>query len=87
MVPVGEVSPDPETVNALRSELTWTHLRERIVIEDPLKRGFYVEFCRQERQCGRTLAAKISGVPLRAHRHLQGGHLRLAQVRGPVSPI
>lgn len=49
MMRFAEVFPDPQIVTALRSQLTWTHLRELIAIEDPLKRQFYTELCRIER--------------------------------------
>lgn len=32
-----------EILHALRSQLSWTHFRELIGIEDPLKRQFYAE--------------------------------------------
>lgn len=62
MVRFSEVFPDPEIVNALRSQLSWTHLRELIAIDDPLKRSFYVELCRLERWSTRTLTAKINSL-------------------------
>ncbi len=49
MVRFAEVFPDAEIVHALRSQLSWTHLRELIAIDDPLKRQFYTELCRVER--------------------------------------
>ena len=53
-----EVFPDSEIVAALRPQLSWTHLRELISIEDALKRQFYTELCRLERWSTRTLKAK-----------------------------
>jgi hypothetical protein len=49
MLRFAEVFPDPEIVQALRAQLSWTHLREIIALDDPLKRQFYVELCRRER--------------------------------------
>ncbi len=40
--------PDKSIVDALRPQLTWTHLRALMVLEDPLKRDFYLSLCRQE---------------------------------------
>lgn len=40
MMRFAEVFPDPQIVTALRSQLSWTHLREIIAIDDPLKRRF-----------------------------------------------
>ncbi|MCP4591022.1 MAG: DUF1016 domain-containing protein [bacterium] len=41
MLRFAEFFPDEEIVHALRTQLTWTHLRELIAIDDPLKRQFY----------------------------------------------
>jgi len=47
---------------AARTELTWTHLRSLMSIEDPLKRKFYMEMTRIEHWDTRTLDAKIDGL-------------------------
>ena len=62
MMKFAEAFPRAETVHALRGQLSWTHLRELISIEDPLKRQFYTEICRIERWSTRTLKAKIDGL-------------------------
>ncbi|MCC6620210.1 MAG: DUF1016 family protein [Deltaproteobacteria bacterium] len=62
MIRFAEVFPDPQIVNALRSQLSWTHLRELIALDDPLKRQFYTELCRLERWSTRTLKSKIAGM-------------------------
>jgi len=62
MVRFAELFPDEEIVNALRAQLSWTHFRELIAIEDPLKRQFYAELCRVERWATRTLTAKVNGM-------------------------
>lgn len=62
MLRFAEVFADPDTVHALRSQLSWTHLRELIALDDPLKRRFYIEICRTERWSTRTLQAKIAGM-------------------------
>jgi predicted nuclease of restriction endonuclease-like (RecB) superfamily len=59
MVRFADVFPDEQIVNALRSQLSWTHFRELLSIDDPLKREFYAEMCRLERWSTRTLAHKI----------------------------
>ncbi|MFZ3384803.1 MAG: PDDEXK nuclease domain-containing protein [Candidatus Methanoperedens sp.] len=51
-----------EIVSALRRELSWTHFKEIIYIDDPLKRDFYAQMCRIERWSTRTLHAKIQGM-------------------------
>jgi predicted nuclease of restriction endonuclease-like (RecB) superfamily len=62
MMRFAEVFPDPEIVTALRSQLSWTHLREIIALDDPLQRRFYVELCRHEAWSTRTLQEKIAGM-------------------------
>ncbi len=46
---------------ALRSQLTWTHLRSLMSIKDDLARAFYMEMCRLEHWDTRTLDEKIDG--------------------------
>ena len=46
-----------EIVSALSRELSWTHFRHIIYIEDSLQRDFYAEMCRTERWSTRTLHA------------------------------
>jgi predicted nuclease of restriction endonuclease-like (RecB) superfamily len=60
MVQFAERFPDEEIVAALRRQLTWTHFRELIGIDDPLKREFYAEMCRAERWSTRTLHDQIT---------------------------
>lgn len=62
MMRFAEVFPDPEIVTALRTQLSWTHFRELIALEDPLKRQFYTELCRIERWSTRTLKSKMDGM-------------------------
>ena len=46
---------------AVRTQLTWTHLRSLMSIDDALKRSFYLEMCRLEHWDTRTLDEKIDG--------------------------
>lgn len=62
MIRFAEVLPEAEKVSALRTQLSWTHLRELIAIDDPLKREFYIELCRVERWSTRVLGDKINGM-------------------------
>jgi predicted nuclease of restriction endonuclease-like (RecB) superfamily len=62
MIRFAEVYPEEKIVSALRRELSWTHFKEIIYIDDPLKRDFYAEMCRIERWSTRTLHAKIQGM-------------------------
>jgi hypothetical protein len=70
MVRFAELFPNEKIVNALRSQLSWTHFRELLSIEDPLKREFYAEMCRVERWSTRNLQHKI-GHMLFYHRRLR----------------
>jgi predicted nuclease of restriction endonuclease-like (RecB) superfamily len=62
MVRFAEVFPELEIVSALRTQLGWTHVRQIIALDDPLKREFYAEMCRIERWSTRTLEQKIAGM-------------------------
>ena len=59
MIRFAEVFPDEQIVYALRRQLSWTHFRELLAIDDPLKREFYAEMCRAERWSTRTLQDQI----------------------------
>ena len=50
---------EEEIMYAVRTQLTWTHLRSLMSIDDELKRSFYVEMCRLEHWDTRTLNEKI----------------------------
>jgi predicted nuclease of restriction endonuclease-like (RecB) superfamily len=62
MIRFAEVYPDIEIVSALRTQLGWTHFRQLIALDDPLKRDFYAEMCRIERWNTRTLDKKIQSM-------------------------
>jgi len=62
MIRFAEAFPDEAIVSALRRQLTWTHFKSLIYIEDPLKRDFYAEMCRLEGWNTRTLEKKIGGM-------------------------
>ncbi|WP_165252067.1 PDDEXK nuclease domain-containing protein [Paludisphaera soli] len=59
MIRFAEVFPDEAIVSALRRDLSWTHFKEILYLDDPLKRDFYAEMCRIERWSTRTLRHKI----------------------------
>ena len=50
MLRFAEAFPDAQIVSAMRRQLTWTHFRTLIYIDDPLKRDFYLQMCRPERR-------------------------------------
>ena len=62
MARFAEVFPDPEILHALRAKLGWTHFREIIYLDDPLKRDFYAEMCRIENWNTRTLHQKVQSM-------------------------
>jgi hypothetical protein len=62
MVRFAEVFPDAKIVHALRAQLGWTHFRQIIYLDDPLKRDFYAEMCRIENWSTRTLEKKIGSM-------------------------
>lgn len=62
MIRFAEEFADENIVSALRRQLTWTHFKRLIYLDDPLKRDFYAEMCRIERWSTRTLEKKIGGM-------------------------
>jgi len=56
------VFPDEQIVYALRRELSWTHLRSLIYMEDPLKREFYIEISKLEKWSSRKLKERIQSM-------------------------
>ena len=62
MVRFAEVFVDLEIVHALSAQLSWTHLRRIIYLDEPLKRDFYAEMCRMERWNTRTLNQKVQSM-------------------------
>lgn len=57
-----ETFPDEQILSALRRELSWTHLKTLIYIDDPLKRDFYIEMCRLERWSSRQLLERTQSM-------------------------
>jgi len=56
------VFAEDEIVYALSTQLTWTHLRSLMAIDDELKRKFYMEMTRLEHWDTRTLEKKIDSM-------------------------
>lgn len=57
-----ETFPDERIVHALRTQLSWTHIRSIIPIEDELKRNFYIELCKIENWSTRQLDERIQSM-------------------------
>lgn len=62
MIRFAEAFPAIEIVSALLRELSWTHFKALIYLDDPLKRDFYAEMCRLERWSTRTLQTRIQSM-------------------------
>ncbi|MBE9461520.1 YhcG family protein [Dyadobacter subterraneus] len=57
-----EIFPEIEIVHALRAQLSWTHLKQIITIDDVIKRNFYIEMCKLERWSSRQLQERIQSM-------------------------
>jgi len=56
------VFSDTEIVYALRRQLTWTHIRSIMYMDDPLKREFYIEMTKLENWSSRQLKERIDSL-------------------------
>jgi predicted nuclease of restriction endonuclease-like (RecB) superfamily len=54
--------PDETIVSALRRQLSWTHIKTILYIDDPLKRDFYIEMSRLEHWSSRQLQERINSM-------------------------
>ncbi len=62
MIQFASVFEDEQIVYALRRQLSWTHLKSVIYMEDPLKREFYIEMCKLEKWSSRQLQERIQSL-------------------------
>jgi predicted nuclease of restriction endonuclease-like (RecB) superfamily len=62
MLRFAEVFADPDIVSAVRRQLSWTHIKTLIYIDDPMKRDFYLQMCQQERWSTRTLQERLDSL-------------------------
>ena len=62
MIRFAEIFPDRAIVHSLSGQLSWTHFRNIIYINDSLAREFYTQMCRLERWSVRTLQKKVQGM-------------------------
>ncbi|SEK77015.1 PDDEXK nuclease domain-containing protein [Ectothiorhodospira marina] len=62
MIRFAEVFPDEEKVSAVRRQLSWTHLKSLIYLDDPLKWDFYIELCQLEGWSSRQLQERIQSM-------------------------
>jgi hypothetical protein len=57
-----ESFPEEEIVATLSQQLSWSHFRELLPLEQPLQREFYAEMCRMEGWSVRTLRGRIDSM-------------------------
>ena len=57
-----EIFKDEQIIYALRRQLTWTHIRTILYLDDELKRSFYIEMCKLEKWSSRTLQERIKSM-------------------------
>jgi len=62
MLRFAEAIPSEQIVSAVRRQLSWTHIKTLIYIDDPLKRDFYLQMCQQERWSTRTLQQRLDSM-------------------------
>ena len=59
---IAETITDEKILYAVSRELSWTHLRSIIYIDDPLKRMFYIEMVKLEKWSTRILQERINSM-------------------------
>ena len=57
-----EVYPFKKIVHTLCTQLSWSHIRLIIPLEEPLKREFYIEMCKMEKWSVRTFQERINSM-------------------------
>jgi len=62
MVRLAQAFPNEAIVSALRRQLSWSHLKALIYLDDPLKRDFYIELCRLEGWSSRQLQDRMQSL-------------------------
>jgi predicted nuclease of restriction endonuclease-like (RecB) superfamily len=61
-VRLAEVFPDEQIVSTLWRQLSWSHLKEIIYVEEPIQREFYIEICKMEKWSVRILRERIQSM-------------------------
>lgn len=57
-----EIFSDKAIVSTLSRQLTWSHIKEMLYWDDPLKREFYIEMCKLEKWSVRALRGRIKSM-------------------------
>jgi predicted nuclease of restriction endonuclease-like (RecB) superfamily len=61
-VQLAEAFPDEQIISTLRRQLSWTHLKTLMYVDDALKRDFYIEISKLERWSVRQLQERINSM-------------------------
>ena len=59
---VAEIFPEAQILHTVCSQLSWSHLRLIIQLDDPLKRDFYLQICQLESWSVRQLQDRINSL-------------------------
>jgi predicted nuclease of restriction endonuclease-like (RecB) superfamily len=62
MMQFASAFPEKEIVHTLCSQLSWSHIKILIPMDDPLKRAFYIEMCKLEKWSVRTFQDRIQSM-------------------------
>jgi predicted nuclease of restriction endonuclease-like (RecB) superfamily len=62
MIRFDEVFSEEKIVSTLSTQLSWSHFKEIIYLQQPLQKEFYAEMCRMERWSVRTLREKVGSM-------------------------
>ena len=57
-----EIFTEEKFVHTLCTQLSWSHIRQIIAIDNPLQRDFYIEMCKLEKWSVRTLQNRINSM-------------------------
>ncbi|HWV29186.1 MAG TPA: PDDEXK nuclease domain-containing protein, partial [Dyadobacter sp.] len=62
MVQFAELFPDEQIVVLLIRQLSWSHIKEVLPIQEPVKREFYIQMCIHEKWSVRTFRERIQSL-------------------------
>ena len=57
-----EIFPSREILHTLCAELTWSHIKVLLTVDNELRRNFYIEMCRLEKWSSRQLTERIQAM-------------------------
>jgi predicted nuclease of restriction endonuclease-like (RecB) superfamily len=62
MMQFAQIFPDEKMIGSLIRQLSWSHIKLLIPIEDPQKRNFYIEICKLEKWSVRIFQERIQSM-------------------------